>query len=466
MEGPDSAIPQVTKAPATLPSDPGPPRSNRSALLIVFLVVFIDLLGFGIILPLLPRYGDTYLRQLFPPRDGAQAAAPSTGTERKKGGKEDPEGGLILGLLMSSFSLMQFIFAPIWGRISDHVGRRPILLLGLGASVVFYTLFGFASDLPPEESAGLAIFLLFVARLGAGVAGATISTAQAVIADSTTPEHRKHGMALIGAAFGIGFTFGPLIGFGALRWLPNHHGVIGYVAAGLSFIALVLGFRLLPETRRFGEATVQRKWIDWRGLQEAFQSAAIWPVVLTFFMATFGFAMFEPTLALLIRDALGLDADDSFLVFAYVGLILLLAQGFLYRRLARRVSEPTFMFFGILLMGLGVASLGGFTWLAAQPEPPGYSTLLTIMLISLAVAVVGFALLTPSAQALVSRRSDPAKQGEILGANQSASAMARILGPFCGLVLYKLEPSHLLPYGVGAALVLIMLPLIPRVRRG
>jgi MFS family permease len=469
----DSEITPAEIAAAPFPPSPelaAVPKSNRAALLIVFLVVFIDLLGFGIILPLLPRYADTYLEELFPVKKEGASAQPSASAagrpKKQKAAEANPRAGLILGLLMSSFSLMQFIFAPIWGRISDRVGRRPILLLGLCGSVVFYTLFGFASELHPKEAAGLAIFLLFVARLGAGVAGATIATAQAVIADSTAPEHRKHGMALIGAAFGIGFTFGPLIGFGSLKLLSEHPGVIGYVAAGLSLIALVLGVRLMPETRKFGTAPTARKWVDWRGIKEAFSSSAIWPVVLTFFLATFGFAMFEPTLALLIGDSLGLEEDDTFLVFAYVGFILLLAQGLLYRRLARRVTEPTFMFFGILLMGLGVASLGGFTWLSGQSTRPGFGGLLALLLVCLAFAVVGFALLTPSAQALVSRRSDPAKQGEILGANQSASAMARILGPFVGLVLYKLEPSHVLPYIVGAALVLLMLPLIPRVRRG
>src|SRR5262249_12477404 len=138
------------------------------------------------------------------------------------GGKTSAAGGAILGLLMASFSAMQFLFAPVWGRISDHVGRRPILLLGLLGSVLFYTLFGFASDLPrTPEWAGLALVLIFAARLGAGIAGATIATAQAVIADCTPPEKRRHGMALIGAAFGIGFSFGPLIGAGALAVFPE-----------------------------------------------------------------------------------------------------------------------------------------------------------------------------------------------------------------------------------------------------
>jgi MFS family permease len=469
--------------PAASAATAAPAASNRSALLIVFVVVFIDLLGFGIVLPLLPRFGETYVEALIP------------------GGRANRLGGAILGLLMSSFSLMQFVFAPVWGRISDRVGRRPILLLGLVGSVVFYALFGYASSLP-ASAAGLALTLLFVARAGAGVAGATIATAQAVIADCTPPEKRRHGMALIGAAFGIGFTFGPLLGFGALKLLPNNHGVVGYTAAVLSLVALLLGLRLLPETRRFEAAPpLDRRWLNWSALRLALASTALAPVILTFFLATLGFGAFEVTLALLLKDALSFSEDDSFLVFAYVGFILLVAQGILYRRLARRVTEPTFIGLGIVLMAIGVASLGGVSWIALEEanqrvarsmptvvglvtSPPGtgpvlgtsalfavrYSPgpgyLLALLFISLATAVVGFAFLTPSAQALVSRRSAATQQGEILGVNQSASAMARILGPIFGLTLYKLTDSHLLPYAFGAGLLLLMLPLLPRIRRG
>src|SRR6185437_10403723 len=201
------------------------------------------------------------------------------------GSKEGLAHGAILGLLMASFSAMQFFFAPVWGRISDRVGRRPILLIGLVGSVVFYLLFGYASDLPAQpEWAGLALALLFVSRIGAGVAGATIATAQAVIADCTTPERRKHGMALIGAAFGIGFTFGPLVGFASLYWFPEYHGAIGYSAASLSFLALILGLILLPETRHFEEAPpLRRRWLDARSAREVLSRPALAPVVLTFF---------------------------------------------------------------------------------------------------------------------------------------------------------------------------------------
>jgi DHA1 family tetracycline resistance protein-like MFS transporter len=448
---PDSPIQTQPISPAIPTSDP-PSRSGKSALAIVFLVVFIDLLGFGIVIPLLPRYGDRYVKMLLPSDEP---------------GSESRAAGAVLGLLMASFSAMQFVFAPIWGRISDRIGRRPILLVGLTGSVIFYLLFGYASDLP-ETRAALALTLLFVSRIGAGVAGATIATAQAVIADCTTPERRKHGMALIGAAFGIGFTFGPLVGFASLLWFPNHHGAIGYSAAALSLIALLLGFFLMEETRHFKEAPpLQRRWLDWRATREVLRQPALAPVVLIFFLATLGFGGFEPTLALLIKDALRFEDEaglrNSFLIFAYVGLVLVLTQGFLYRRLANRLSEVTFMALGISLMALGLVLLGGVTWLRDTLD---WGAVLGLMMVSMTLAVIGFAFLTPSAQALVSRRSDPAKQGEILGVNQSAASLARILGPIFGLSLYKLTPSHLLPYLFGAALLLVMLPLLPRISHG
>jgi MFS transporter, DHA1 family, tetracycline resistance protein len=446
---PDPSIQtQPTSSPFPSPSTPPRPAGGKSALAIVFLVVFIDLLGFGIVIPLLSRYGERYVDTLI------------------EGGKNAPAGGAILGLLMASFSAMQFLFAPIWGRVSDRVGRRPILLVGLMGSIFFYSLFGYASDLPASKDwAPLALTLLFISRIGAGIAGATIATAQAVIADCTTPERRKHGMALIGAAFGIGFTFGPLVGFASLYIWPAHFGVIGYTAAGLSTLALLLGIVLLPETRRFEDAPpLQRKWFDPRGMRDVLRSPVLAPIVLIFFLATLGFGGFEPTLALLIEDVLHLSERNSFLLFGYVGFVLVMTQGFLYRRLANRLSEVTFMAMGISLMALGLLMLGGVTWLS-YVGAGDFFLLLVGMLVSMTLAVVGFAFLTPSAQALISRRSSAARQGEILGVNQSAASLARILGPIFGLSLYKLTPSHLLPYLFGAGLLAVMLPLLPRIRR-
>ncbi len=435
----------------TPPTEAGQ-RSNRSALLIVFLVVFIDLLGFGIILPLLPRIAKAYLTHII------AATEPKT-------------IGAVVGLLMSSFSLMQFLFAPAWGRLSDRIGRRPVLLVGLCGSVVFYALFGYAASVQPTDydSALLAIALFFVARIGAGISGATISTAQAVIADSTPPDKRKHGMALIGAAFGIGFTFGPLIGFGCV-WLSEEYssiglGSIGYTASGLSLVALLLGVRLLPETRVPGaDSVVRRNLLDISGLRFALANPALGPVILIFFLASLGFGAFEVTLSIFLQDTFGFNERYSFLFFAYVGFVLMLTQGFLYRRLASRVSEVTFIGIGVFFMAIGVAMQGAISFVVAE----GYyrsDSLQVYLFIALTAAVVGFAFLTPSAQALVSRRTPSDRQGEILGVNQSASALARILGPMFGLILYQAERTHILPYIAGAVLLVLMLPLLPWVRR-
>ncbi|MSQ95142.1 MAG: MFS transporter [Gemmataceae bacterium] len=425
---------------ADTPTPPAEPSqaSNRSALMIVFLVVFIDLLGFGIILPLLPRIAEGYVSRILPSATW--------------------EIGLIVGLLMSSFSLMQFVFAPIWGRLSDRIGRRPILQLGLLSSAVFYGLFGYAASLPVAE-ATLALVLFFVARIGAGIAGATIAAAQAVIADSTAPEKRKHGMALIGVAFGIGFTFGPLIGFGCLWISPTNLGLIGYTAAGLSALAWLLGLALLPETRVFNEdPTGRRHLLDPSAIRQALGDRAIGPVILTFFIASLGFGAFEVTLALFLKDTFNLGENGSFLMFAYVGFVLMLTQGVLYRRLASRVSEPTFIAMGIFFMLVGVTMQGAINYTGAVH--------LAYLFIALTAAVVGFAFLTPSAHALISRRTSADRQGEILGVNQSASAMARILGPVFGVTLYKAEDSHVLPYIGGAILLLLLFLMLPKIRRG
>jgi MFS family permease len=424
-----------------LPSTPEPSPGAKRALFIVFLVVFVDLLGFGIVLPLLPLFGDKYIEPLVP-------------------GNAEAAGGIV-GLLMASFSAMQFFFAPMWGRLSDRIGRRPVLLAGLVGSVVFYSLLGVALTVPTEQ-ASLGLTLLFVSRIGAGISGATISTAQAVIADTTTPERRKVGMAMIGAAFGIGFTFGPLIGSAVDASTPQW---IGYIAASLSALALILGMLLLPETRVPDAVPLRRQLIDLGALRRVLANRALGPVVLVFFLASLGFGGFETTLALINRDTLKLPQEWNFRLFAFVGFVLMLAQGGLYRPLAKRFTETTFMTLGIIFMGLGVLGVGGLNYLANL----GYfdqAERIAWLLVSTTFAVVGFAFLTPSAQALISRRADPQRQGEILGVNQSVAALARILGPILWLSLYKLTPDHLLPYLCGGGLVLLMLPAMGRVRRG
>jgi MFS family permease len=430
----------------------------------VFLVVFIDLLGFGLVLPVLPRYGEGFVAHLLPHEivtiqdaDGTRSVA------RVLPGYEWAQG-TVTGLLYASFSLMQFLFAPLWGRFSDRVGRRPVLLLGLGGSVVFYAIFGLGSELGGGPWAALGLGLLFVARIGAGVAGATISTAQAVIADSTTPEGRSRGMALIGAAFGLGFSFGPAIGAGALWLAPGWYGLPAYLAAGLSALALVLGWARLPETRRPGLAAPHRGRVSAQQLFGVLTMPGVGGLVLMFFLATFAFAMLETTLAVLTK-AFGFSDRWNFVIFSGVGFTLMVAQGAIYRPLARRVPETVFLPIGALLLTAGLVVLAV---LAGSADPSRWdNSTLAGMLAAMTTSVFGFAFLTPSAQSLISRRSDPARQGEVLGVNQSASALARILGPLVGLTLFYLRPhEHGLPYWFGAGLLVAVFLLVlwlPRV---
>jgi MFS transporter, DHA1 family, tetracycline resistance protein len=416
-------------ATASPPASASTPKSARAAMMTVFLVVFIDLLGFGIVLPLIPRYADNDI-----PVEVSKEVR-----------------GLTIGILMSSFSAMQFLFAPIWGRISDRVGRRPILLIGLVGSVASYAAFGVVSDL---TNGWLAIWLILATRLAAGVSGATISTASAVIADCTTKEKRSHGMALIGAAFGIGFTFGPLIAYGGMKLFPSQLGGPGYLAAFLSLIALLVCGRKMPETLPPGGSSIRRSWIDLRHLFETLMTPTVGLLVFAFFLTVFGFANFEGTLSLLTSRVFHFDNESNYLVFAYIGFVLVLTQGFVYRRLVKKLNEVTLMRIGIAAMCAGLGGLALIVYLE--------HALLATFLLAVAVCVFGFAFLNPSLNGLISKRSDPHRQGEILGVNQSFSALARILGPTAGVVLF--EQATVLPYGVAAAMLAIVLGLLTKVK--
>jgi DHA1 family tetracycline resistance protein-like MFS transporter len=433
---------------AELPPD-SDSRAPRFALLIVFLTVFIDLLGFGIVLPVLPRQAEPYLNAIgMPPLEGGA-------------------GGAVIGILFSVISLMQFVFSPIWGRLSDRFGRRPILLLSLSGSVIFYALYGYAVSVPVDpqptrDGAVLALSLILLARIGAGIAGASVGTAAAVIADCTTPENRARGMALIGIAFGGGFTLGPLIAYFGLAVFDEARWGVGAIASLLSGVALLLAIFVFRETRRPG-AGASKEFPSVARSLAVLRMPMIGGLVLIYFLTIFAMAGFESTLALLTKAAFGMGDDANFLVFASIGFVLMLAGGG-YRPLAKRLPERRLLGAGVLLMLLGLAAVGGIAWALSGREPDVVAASLwpSAFYAAASVAVCGFAFVNPSVSAIISRRADADRQGEVLGVNQSFASLARILGPMTGMTLFSLHPSHALPYAAAVAVLLLVAGLLPR----
>ena len=431
------------------PTAPPPPRG---ALLVVFLTVFIDLLGFGIVLPVLPRQATPYLDAIgMPPLEGGA-------------------GGAVIGVLFAVFSLMQFIFSPIWGRLSDRIGRRPILLLSLSGSVVFYALYGYAVSLPvepaPTRTAALtALGLILLARVGAGIAGASVGTAAAVIADCTTPENRARGMALIGIAFGGGFTLGPLIAYFGLAVFDQARWGVGAIASLLSGVALLIAIFVFRETRRPGAGAAKEFPSVSRSLA-VLQTPAVGGLVLVYFLTIFAMASFESTLALFTKAAFAMGDDANFLVFAAIGFVLMLTGG-LYRPLAKKLPERQLLATGTTLMLVGLAAVGIVAWAVmgrgavADPGSPWRGA----FYVAASLAVAGFAFVNPSVSALISRRADADRQGEVLGVNQSFASLARILGPLAGLSLFSLHPSHVLPYAAAVLVLLAVAVIQPRLTR-
>ncbi|MFM7034983.1 MAG: MFS transporter [Planctomycetia bacterium] len=414
----------------------------KGALLVVFLTVFIDLLGFGIVLPVMPRQAEPYLTALGLPPAGI---------------------GAMIGVLFSVFSLMQFVFSPIWGRLSDRIGRRPLLILSLLGSVVFYAVYGFAVTFP-EEQALTAVGLMLLSRIGAGIAGASVGTAAAVIADCTPPDRRARGMALIGIAFGAGFTLGPLIAYFGLALFRRQPWGVGALASVLSLLALLIAIFIFRETRRPGSRS-SKEFPSMMRTAAVLGMPAVGALVLTYFLAIFAFANFEATLARLTKQSFGMTDDGNFLVFAFIGVVLVIAGG-LYRPLAKRVPEGRLLESGVAMMILGLGGLGVVAAMVHRHGPGGAPSFLeTMFFVVASVAVVGFAFVNPSVSALISRSADPERQGEVLGVNQSFASLGRILGPFLGSVLFSLHASGTLPFVAAVVVLLAVAALLPRATR-
>lgn len=376
-------------------------RRGRGGLGVVFTAVLLDLIGFGIVLPLLPFFATEL------------GASP-----------------LEVGMIVGSYSAMQFLFSPLWGRLSDRVGRRLPLVVGLAGSAASYVIFALART----------TWVLLVSRVVAGAMGATVAVAQAYIADSTTLERRARGMGLIGVAFGLGFIIGPAIGGALSRW---GFVVAGYAAAVASLAAAVAAWLLLPGGRpavtaevRSAEGAVAGPGAP-RGAAAAPKGAArpgarrlgeaaavlVRPAlrgpILAFFTATVGFAAYTTTFPLFLESPLGLTAAHAGGFFALAGLCSVVFQGGLVGPLAERAGEARVSALGAGVLGAGLLLLG---WLEG------------VLAAAVLVAVVGagWGLLAPSLQSLVSRRAGAAEQGGVLGVNQSLSSLGRVIGPVLG----------------------------------
>ncbi len=368
----------------------------RSRLSIIFLTVLIDLIGFGIIIPILPYYAQ---------RLGA--------------------GGFRLGLLLGVYSLMQFVATAVLGRTSDRVGRRPVLLSTMLCNAAGYSLFAVAHSYP----------LLFLARVVSGFAGGNISAAQAYIADITSPAERSRGMGVIGAAFGLGFIIGPAIGGLSAHYLGP--AAPGLVAAGLSLANFVSAFAILPESLAHEHRTARALW-DFSHIADAVRSPRLAPLMAAWAIAPFAFAGYSVALPLWAAVVFGWKEQQLAWLFTVIGATAALVQGYLFGKLAARVGDRALLIAGGFGMAVAIAVI-----------PALHSTLalyLWTVVLAFANSIFG-----PAASGLVSIFAGPAEQGSVLGAAQALSALGRLLGPIVIGLAY--DRSHTAAF-VGAGAVM------------
>jgi DHA1 family tetracycline resistance protein-like MFS transporter len=392
-------IESATQAPASVPP-------THAARMILFLTVFIDLLGFGIVIPFLPMFAHDL---------GIGAAG--------------------IGVILAAYSVAQLLCAPVLGRISDRVGRRPVIMLGLIGSSAGYVIYGFAGS----------FVVLLISRLVHGACAATVPTAQAYIADTTAQRDRARGMGMIGAAFGLGFVLGPAIG-----GLLGHSGlrVPVFFAAALTMANFLFAAIRLPESHRpepgarIRLAAAVAPLLALPGELLGNRLARLFGLA---FMITLALSGLEATLALMLPAVYGYGALGVGLLIAYTGFMQALAQGWLLGRLVNRAGEMLLIRLGLLALALGMLPLGSWRSHAG-------------VFAMLALLSIGYGLASPSVASLISRRSASHEQGQVLGVNQSALSMARIFGPLAGGVVYQLiGPAA--PYVGGAIVALAALAL-------
>lgn len=373
----------------------------RSPLLLIFVAIFIDVFCFGLILPSLPFYAETY------------GATP-----------------FVIGALSTSYSFMQFVFAPLWGRISDRVGRRPILIAGLAGSAAAYALFGIGGQLG----------VLFAGRaLGGIVSGAVFPAAQAYIADITPPEERARGMGLFGAAFGLGFIFGPALG----GWLSGYgHGIPAMLAAAVCVLNTLWVFRFLPESLHPSSRTITPSYLSPARLKETFGRPHLAALLIIYFLAVFSLSNMESTFALYNEHHVGLGAAAVGTLLAEVGIMAVIVQGFLVGRLSKRFGESRLATIGIFISAV---ALGLTTQVQTYVG----------MAIIVPFFAIGSGLAYPSIIAMISRSVGAEQQGATLSIGQGMAAFGRVLGPLWGTWLFGYY-APTTPYWVGSGIMLLV----------
>jgi multidrug resistance protein len=388
---------------------------KKSALSTVFFVVLIDLIGFGIVLPHLAFYAD---------RMGASA--------------------ITVGLLYSVYSIAQLVFSPIWGALSDRIGRRPVMMIStLGASAS-YLLFAF--------SGSLAMF--FVARFLAGVMAGNISTAQAYVADVTTPENRSKGMGMIGAAFGIGFVLGPALGALIGRWSGGDgvasHAPLGWFAASLSLTSFFLVLFCLPESLKPGAASDSKRVekmsvftpVFWRSTLTSGLTPLFPWLLLSVFLLSLGQASLYGAFPLFCSERLGLSSGRVGILYVVMGMIAVLIQGGMIRPLEKKFGEAPLFASGCALFVAGLAAIP-------------FAVSGRLILWPLAVMSVGGSLCGPVLTSLVSKQSKPDAYGRTMGLSQGLSALGRAIGPAWGGWLFGMQ--FRLPFVVTAGVAVLTL---------
>lgn len=368
---------------------------------VLFLIVLIDLIGFGLVIPLLPFYAERF------------SSSPQEVT-----------------LLMATFSMMQVVFAPVWGRLSDRMGRRPVLMISMGAAALAYLWLGFAS----------ALWMLFAARALAGACAGNIAAANAYIADVTTPEKRARGMGMIGAAFGLGFIIGPALG-GVVA--GNNLATAdlrspGLIACGLSLIAFLGVVLVLKESLPKDLAPRSRK-SRIAALRDALARKTLARLLLIFLLATLAFGGMEAVFALWAMAQFGWGPEQIGYIFTYVGVLSAIMQGGLIGKLSARFGEEK-----LLIAGLGLTALGLLAIALAHDLP--------VLVVAMSCLALGMGAMQPSLNSLISRRAGAEEQGEVMGVAQSVASLSRVLGPLLAGALFA-GLGRDAPFLVGMALV-------------